>query len=67
MEFFTEFPEMGRQDLRDFKKGIDASFREFSRTYGEGIENFFEPLLWFLVWLEKLLINAPWPIVIIVI
>ena len=60
MEFFTEFPEMGRQDLRDFKKGIDASFREFSRTYGEGIENFFEPLLWFLVWLEKLLINAPW-------
>ena len=58
---------MGRQDLRDFKKGIDASFREFSRTYGEGIENFFEPLLWFLVWLEKLLINAPWPIVIIVI
>ena len=40
MEFFTEFPEMGRQDLRDFKKGIDASFREFSRTYGEGIENF---------------------------
>ncbi len=67
MEFFTEFPEMGRQDLRDFKKGIDASFREFSRTYGEGIENFFEPLLWFLVWLEKLLINAPWPIVIIII
>ena len=67
MEFFTEFPEMGRQDLRDFKKGIDASFREFSRTYGEGIENFFEPLLWFLVWLEKLLINAPWPVVIIVI
>ena len=67
MEFFTEFPEMGRQDLRDFKKGIDTSFREFSRTYGEGIENFFEPLLWFLVWLEKLLINAPWPIVIIVI
>ena len=67
MEFFTEFPEMGRQDLRDFKKGIDASFREFSRTYGEGIENFFEPLLWFLVWLEKLLINAPWPIVIIVV
>ena len=64
MDFFTEFPEMGRQDLRDFKKGIDASFREFSRTYGEGIENFFEPLLWFLVWLEKLLINAPWPIVI---
>ena len=67
MEFFTEFPEMGRQDLRDFKKGVDASFKEFSRSYGDALENFFEPLLWFLVWLEKLLTNAPWPIVIAVV
>ncbi|MDB2324106.1 proline/glycine betaine ABC transporter permease [Alphaproteobacteria bacterium] len=67
MDFLTEFPEMGRQDLRDFKKQIDFSFREFSRTYGEAIETFFEPLLWFLVWFEKLLINAPWMIVIAVI
>ena len=67
MEFFTEFPEMGRQDLRDFKKGVDASFREFSRNYGDALESFFEPLLWFLVWLEKLLTNAPWPIVIAVV
>ena len=67
MEFFTEFPEMGRQDLRDFKKGVDASFKEFSRNYGDALESFFEPLLWFLVWLEKLLTNAPWPIVIAVV
>ena len=67
MEFFTEFPEMGRQDLRDFKKGVDASFREFSRNYGDALESFIEPLLWFLVWLEKLLTNAPWPIVIAVV
>ena len=67
MEFLTEFPEMGRQDLRDFKKGVDASFKEFSRTYGDALETFFEPLLWFLVWLEKLLTNAPWPIVIAVV
>ena len=67
MDFLTEFPEMGRQDLRDFKKGIDASFKEFSRTYGDALEAFFEPLLWFLVWLEKLLTNAWWPVVIIVI
>ena len=46
MDFLTEFPEMGRQDLRDFKKGIDASFKEFSRTYGDALESFFEPLLW---------------------
>ena len=66
MEFLTEFPEMGRQDLRDFKKFVDASFKEFSRAYGDALENFFEPLLWFLVWLEKLLINAWWPVVILV-
>ena len=29
MGFLTEFPSMGRQDLRDFKKGIDAGFRDF--------------------------------------
>ena len=67
MEFFTEFPEMGRTDLRDLKKAIDQSFREFSREFGESLENFFEPLLWFLVWLEKLLLATPWPIIILVI
>ena len=49
--------------LRGFKKAVDSSFRSFSREYGEGIENFFDPLLYFLVWLEKLLVNSPWPIV----
>jgi glycine betaine/proline transport system permease protein len=42
---------MGRTDLRDFKKGIDESFKDFTRNYGEAIENFFDPLLYFLVWL----------------
>ena len=66
MEFFEEFPEMGRQDLRDLKKNVDAGFREFSREFGQALENFFEPLLWFLVWLEKLLLATPWPIIILV-
>ena len=30
MDFFGDFPEMGRQDLRELKKGIDLAFREFS-------------------------------------
>ncbi|OXT00323.1 ABC transporter permease [Notoacmeibacter marinus] len=63
MEFLDEFPTMGRSDLRDLKKSIDGGFREFSRTYGEGLENFFDPLLHFLVWFERLLVNTPWPIV----
>ena len=67
MGFLTEVPEMSRGQLRDFKKGIDDNFREFSAVYGEGIENFFEPLLWFMVWFEKVLLAAPWPIVVFVV
>ena len=63
MEFFSEFPELGRGDLRDFKKAVDFGFRSFSRAYGEGIENFFDPLLQFMIWFERLLINSPWPII----
>ena len=66
MDFLEEFPTMDRQELRDLKKAIDLGFRNFSRTYGDALETFFEPLLYFMVWLEKLLINAPWPIIIIV-
>ena len=67
MDWLHEFPAMERDGLRDMKKAIDLGFREFSRAYGEGLENFFEPLLLFLVWLEQLLINTPWPVVILAI
>jgi len=67
MEFFTKFPVMERVSLLELKKGIDLSFRLFSRKYGDAIENFFDPLLFFLVWLEKLLTTTPWPIIILVI
>ena len=64
MEYLINFPSLGRETLRDLKKGVDNSFKDFSRSYGEGIENFFDPLLQFLVFFEKLLINSPWPIII---
>jgi glycine betaine/proline transport system permease protein len=67
MDWLDEFPTMERQELRDMKKAIDLGFRNFSRAYGEGLESFFEPLLFFLVWLERLLTDTPWPIVILVI
>jgi len=67
MEFFTKFPVMERVPLMELKKGIDLSFRLFSRKYGDAIESFFDPLLYFLVWLEKLLLSTPWPIIILVI
>jgi len=58
---------MERVSLLELKKGIDLSFRLFSRKYGDNIEAFFDPLLFFLVWLEKLLLSTPWPIIILVV
>jgi glycine betaine/proline transport system permease protein len=67
MEFFTKFPVMERTALMELKKSIDLSFRLFSRKYGDAIESFFDPLLFFLVRLEKLLLATPWPIIILVV
>ena len=64
MDWLVDFPSLGRGDLRDLRKGIDESFKNFTREYGDAIESFFDPLLQFLIWLEKLLLATPWPIVI---
>ena len=66
MEFLTKFPVMDRKSLMELRKGIDHTFREFSRAYGDGIEAFFDPLLFFLIRLEKLLLATPWPIIMFV-
>ena len=47
MEFFTEFPELGRRSQMELRKGIDLAFRNFSKEYGDSIEAFFDPLLFF--------------------
>jgi len=67
MELFTKFPVMERSALAELRKSIDFVFRDFSRSYGDSIEAFFDPLLFFLVKLEKLMMNTPWPIIILVI
>ena len=66
MEFFTKFPVMERTSLMELRKSIDFAFREFSRAYGDGIEAFFDPLLFFLIRLEKLLLATPWPVILLV-
>lgn len=63
---WTEPPVMGRTELRDVKQGIDGSFREFSRAYGEGLEDFFYPLLKFLAWFQDLLVATPWPLLLVI-
>ena len=66
-ELFITFPEMSKESLRIFKKSIDGAYRNFSREYGDAIEAVFDPVLFFLVWFEKLLQTSPWPLVILVI
>jgi glycine betaine/proline transport system permease protein len=65
--YLLDFPALPRDTLRLLQKGIDEQFRAFSRTYGEAIENFFDPLLHFMVWFEQMLLGAPWWLVIVVI
>ncbi|CAC9964388.1 L-proline glycine betaine ABC transport system permease protein ProW (TC 3.A.1.12.1) [Bathymodiolus heckerae thiotrophic gill symbiont] len=67
MSFFDKFPSMSRDELLDFKKNVDSGFSEFTGEYGEAIEAFFDPLLWFLVWFEKLLLSTPWPIILFIV
>jgi glycine betaine/proline transport system permease protein len=65
--WLLEFPSLSRDSLRLLQQGIDEGFREFSRTYGEALENIFEPLLRFMIWFEQLLLGAPWWLVIAII
>ena len=55
MDFFNKIPVMDRTALRELKKGIDSSFKEFSRAYGDGIEGFFDPLLHFFNLVRKII------------
>jgi len=61
--WWESFPQLTKQTLREIRIYIDSGYREFSREYGQLLEDFFDPLLQFLIWLEKLMINSPWPIV----
>ena len=65
-EWLLEFPKMDRDALRSLSKAIDEGYRGFSRAYGQGIEDFFNPLLFALVWFEKLLLGAPWLVILVV-
>mgnify|MGYP001212838403 FL=1 len=64
--FFTTFPEMPNKQFREMKKGIDASYKDFAREWGDVIDAMFDPLLKMLVFFEKTLIATPWPIFMII-
>jgi glycine betaine/proline transport system permease protein len=67
MEWLSTFPHLDDASLTALKKSIDEGFRAFTRAYGGGIESFFQPLQFFLIYCERLMTRTPWPIVILVI
>ena len=67
ISWLWEFPTLDESALRALKKSFDTGYRLFSRNYGDAIEGAFDPLLYFLIWFERLLLGAPWWLVILVI
>lgn len=65
--WLTEMPQLDREGLLSIRKTMDGAYRDFSREYGDVIEAFFDPLLSFLIWFERLLLTSPWWIVLAVI
>ena len=63
MDWFYNFPHMNDETLRNLRRAIDEGFRNFTRTYGDGIEAMFSPLQQFLIWSERLMTQTPWPII----
>lgn len=63
MDWLTQFPKMDDATLRELKRAIDEGFRQFTRTYGNSIESFFDPLKMFLIHSERFLTQTPWPII----
>ena len=67
MSWLTTFPHMDDASLTALKKAIDEAFRGFTRAYGDAIGAFFDPLQYFLIQAEKIMMGTPWPIVLAVV
>ena len=67
MDWLWEFPHLDDDSLRTMRMTIDDSFRSFTRAWGDPIQQAFEPLRLLLIYAERLMLNTPWPIVILVV
>lgn len=67
MDWLYTFPHLNNDTLRALKKSIDEGFRSFTRTYGDSIESFFDPLQYFLIQSERFMTTTPWPIIMLLI
>ncbi|SET29964.1 glycine betaine/proline transport system permease protein [Paracoccus homiensis] len=51
--------------MRDLRIGIDEAFRNFTRAYGETLEQLFHPIQLLLNFIEGMLIDSSWVIVLV--
>mgnify|MGYP001412466401 CR=1 FL=1 len=65
MDWLKKFPAMDDASLTALKKSIDLGFRDFTRAYGDYFEAALKPVQWFMLWVERLLVQSPWPLVIL--
>jgi len=65
--WLIEFPAIDDASLRALNRAIDDAYLGFTRSYGAAIEDAFTPLLRLMVWVEQVLLGAPWWLVIAVI
>ncbi len=67
MDWLITFPHLDSATMTVLRRTIDDNFRTFTRAWGDTIEAIFEPLRLFLLHSERLLLNTPWPILLIVV
>lgn len=65
MDWFWAFPRLDDDSLRTLRMTIDDGFRSFTRAWGDPIQQLFEPLRLLLVYAEWVMLNAPWPIIVL--
>ena len=63
MDWLMDFPQIDSDLLLAAKRAIDGSLRALTRSHGVAIEDFFDPLSRLLVFMEDLMTDSPWPLV----
>ena len=65
MDWLFKFPQIDPDILLSVKRAIDGSLKTLTRNYGQSIENFFYPLQQVLIFFERVISSAPWPLVVL--
>lgn len=62
-EFLEEFPSLDKSILKLIRRTLDSNFFEFSRNYGELIENSLYPFQFLIDVSEAFFVDMPWIVV----